>query len=83
MTSVVHSVPRPIATPAKAKSSTGVNMAPPNFCIFCIMAMVPFCIARRCRRAAMYGRTGSLGPMVFPTCPNKYRSYSTHLFEQV
>ena len=34
---VVNRVPRPMMTPANAKSITGVNIAPPNLWIFCII----------------------------------------------
>ena len=56
MTSVVSSVPRPITTPANAKRSTGVNIAPPNFWIFCIMSGLP---------PFLYESSGQANPDVF------------------
>ncbi len=42
---VVNRVPRPMVTPANAKSITGVNIAPPNLWIFCIIWNSPLMMA--------------------------------------
>lgn len=58
-------------TPEMANSSTGVNMAPPNFWIFSIISGTPFLVCRAMsftggpRAAASHGPRGATGHYLF------------------